>query len=339
MLDDIPILECVPNFSEGIDSTTIAAIAEAAATQTAVRVLHIDAGKGANRTVITLAGTPDAVVAAAFAMIRQAAALIDLRVHTGAHARIGATDVCPLVPIQGISLTEAAELARQLGERVGRELNIPVYLYEAAATRPERQNLANIRRGEFAGLAAKMQHPDWLPDFGPATPHPTAGATVIGARDFLLAYNFNLNTADAALAQRIATQLRESGRLVTEATGKRQRIPGLCPGVKAIGWYMPEYACAQVSTNITNIYASPLHVVQEACRQLARQEGAEVIGAELVGMLPLSVMLAAGRFYQQGVAATEAELIAAAVAGLGLDKVRPFVPSERIIEYRLKAVW
>jgi len=346
------IIECVPNFSEGRDPAVIQAITDAIAAVGGVELLDVDPGKATHRTVVTFVGGPEAVIEAAFQGIKQAAARIDMRRHKGEHPRMGATDVCPLIPVSGITLEETAEWARRLGERVGRELGIPVYLYEAAASRPERKNLATIRAGEYEGLADKMKQADWQPDFGPAAFNPTAGATVIGARDFLVAYNVNLNTTSERRANSVAFDVREKGRVLregnpvtgkvlTDAQGEPLRSTGMCKGVKAIGWFIEEYGVAQVSMNITDIRQTSLHEAYEACRKSAESRGLRVTGSELVGLVPLSVMLEAGRYYlglqQRSLGVSEEELIKIAVKSMGLDELGPFDPQQKIIEYKLRA--
>ncbi|MCU0621418.1 MAG: glutamate formimidoyltransferase, partial [Gemmatimonadales bacterium] len=345
------LIECVPNFSEGRDPDVIRRITERIASVDGAAVLHVDPGKATNRTVVTFAGAPDAVVEAAFRAIALAAELIDMRQHTGEHPRMGATDVCPLVPIAGITMEETAAYARRLGERVGRELGIPVYLYEAAQPDPARKNLAVIRAGEYEGLARKQADPAWQPDFGPAAFNPKSGATVIGARDFLVAYNVNLNTTSTRRANAVAFDVREAGRprreghpltgkVVTGADGQPVMLPGTLKAVKAIGWFIPEYGVAQVSMNLTNLAVTPLHAAfDEVCRA-AEARGLRVTGSELVGLVPLAALLEAGRHYlrrqQRSLGVSEAELVRLAVRSMGLDELAPFVPAERVIEYRLR---
>ncbi len=345
------LIECVPNFSEGRDLDVIRQISARIESVEGATLLHLDPGKATNRTVVTFAGSPDAVVEAAFRAIAAAAELIDMRHHHGEHPRMGATDVCPLIPISGISMEETAELARKLGERVGRELGIPVYLYEAAQPNPARKDLALIRAGEYEGLPRKVLDPAWKPDFGPAAFNPKSGATVIGARDFLVAFNVNLNTTSPRRANAVAFDLRESGRpkregnpltgkLVTDAAGQPVMIPGSLKAVKAIGWYIPEYGIAQVSMNLTNLKVTPLHLAfDEACR-CAEARGLRVTGSELVGLIPRSALLEAGRYYlrkqHRSVGVAEPELLKIAVRSLGLDEMAPFNPEERVIEYRLE---
>lgn len=345
------LVECVPNFSAGRDPAVIEAIAEAIRGTEGVRLLDVDPGQATHRTVVTFVGPPEPVVEAAFRAIARAQALIDMRQHQGEHPRMGATDVCPLVPVAGISMAEVVELARRLGRRVGEELGIPVYLYEAAASRPERRNLAHIRAGEYEGLPEKLADPDWQPDFGPARFDPRSGATVIGARDFLVAYNVNLNSTSSRRAFALAFDLREQGRQqrigdpltgepALDAAGKPIWIPGRLPGVKAIGWYIEEYGIAQVSMNLTDLDATPLHVAFEAARDCARERGLRVTGSELVGLVPLRVMLAAGRFYlrqqQRSLGIPEREIVRLAVRSLGLDELAPFDVDQKVIEYRMR---
>lgn len=345
------LIECVPNFSEGRDPEVIRRIAARLESVDGAKLLHVDPGKATNRTVMTLAGTPEAVVEAAFRGVAEAAELIDMRRHAGEHPRMGATDVCPLVPISGITMKETADLARALAERVGRELRIPVYAYEAAQPDPRRRNLAVIRAGEYEGLERKMKDPAWTPDFGPTVFNARSGATVIGARDFLVAFNVNLNTTSTRRANAIAFDVREAGRpkreghpltgkVVTDSAGQPVMVPGTLKAVKAIGWFIPEYGVAQVSMNLTDIRATPLHLAfDEVCRA-AEARGVRVTGSELVGLVPLGALLDAGRHYlrkqQRSVGVSEAELIKIAVRSLGLDELAPFVPEDRIIEYRLR---
>ncbi|HNG90907.1 MAG TPA: glutamate formimidoyltransferase, partial [Saprospiraceae bacterium] len=290
------LIECVPNFSEGRDPAAIKQITDAVESVEGVTLLDVDPGKATHRSVVTFVGEPEAVVEAAFQAIRTACQVIDMSRHSGEHPRMGATDVCPLIPIANISMEETAQWARRLGERVGRELDLPVYLYEAAASRPERKNLADIRAGEYEGLPEKLAHPDWKPDFGPARFVPKSGATVIGARDFLIAYNVNLNTTSVRRANSVAFDVREKGRVLNDpATGKPLkdehgeplRQPGTLKGVKAIGWYIEEYGIAQISMNITDAQTTPLHLAFEECRMSADRRGMRVTGSELVGLVPL----------------------------------------------------
>ncbi len=331
------LLECIPNFSEGRNAETLAAIAKAITSVDGVRLLHQDVGAAAHRTVFTFVGTPLAVVEAAFRAIQCAAQRIDMRQHQGEHPRIGATDVCPLVPLGDTTLAEAAQYAHLLARRVGEVLQIPVFMYEAAATRPARRLLAQIRKGEYEGLGQKMAQTDGIPDYGGINPdiYLRTGATVIGARPFLIAYNINLTTKDPNIAQRIAEQLRESGYKIIQADGTKKSIAGRLPSVRAIGWYIEEYGRAQVSLNFTDFRVTPPHIAVEACRHLATSFGTAVTGSELIGLIPLAAMLAAGTFYLGDASASEAAKIEAAVVGLGLSDLAHFEPSERILEYLL----
>lgn len=343
-----PLIECVPNFSEGRDSSAIKAITDEIEKVPGVILLDVDPGKDANRTVVTFVGPPNAVTEAAFRAIRKAAEVIDMRCQKGTHPRIGATDVCPLIPVADVSMEEVTAYARALAERLGDELNIPIYLYENAATSPERKNLANIRAGEYEGLAERLKDEKWKPDFGPAEFNARSGATVIGARDFLIAYNVNLNTASVKLANAIAFDVRERGRRKIEngvkvigKDGKPVWIPGLLKAVKAIGWYMKGYGFAQVSMNLVNLNVTPLHIAFEACRICAEERGVQVTGSELIGLIPLNTLLQAGEYalhrQKQPAEAGEKELISAATKFLGLDSLRPFHPEQKIIEYVMQA--
>lgn len=344
------LIECVPNFSEGRDMTIIKQITDAIEAVEGVKLLDVDPGKATNRTVVTFVGEPDRVVEAAFQAIQKACELIDMSKHSGEHPRMGATDVCPLIPIANISMEETAEWARRLGERVGRELDLPVYLYEAAASTPERQNLATIRAGEYEGLPEKLANPAWKPDFGPARFNAKSGATVIGAREFLIAYNVNLNTISVRRANSVAFDVREKGRTVSDpatgkplkdADGEPLRQPGILKGVKAIGWFIEEYGIAQISMNITDIRATPLQQAFEECCKSADRRGMRVTGSELVGLVPLKVMLEAGKYFlkkqQRSVGISEAGLVKIAVKSMGLDELAPFDPQRKIIEYNLEA--
>lgn len=339
----MPLLECVPNFSEGRNPEIIRQIAHVISKVPGVYLLDIDPGKGANRTVMTFAGTPQAVVEAAFQGIQKASVLIDMTRHHGAHPRIGATDVCPLVPIDGISMADTIQLAQILGERVGRELHIPVFLYEESAKTPERRNLANIRTGEYEGLPAKLASPLWKPDYGPASCNIRSGATVIGARHFLVAYNVNLNTTSVPIARAIAADVRETGRIVRDPVqGTEVHIPGICPSLKAIGWYIEEYGLAQVSMNLTNLSRTTLHEAFEACSSAAAAHGVCVTGSELIGMIPRKALLDAGKYFfskQASVqAVSEEKLLELAVHTLGLDALRPFQLRKKVLEYRLEDI-
>jgi len=344
------LIECVPNFSEGRDMGIIDRITGEIEQVEGVKLLNVDPGKATNRTVVTFAGNPEAVVEAAFQAIKRAKELIDMSKHHGEHPRMGATDVCPLVPIANISMEETVEYARRLAERVGKELRIPVYCYEEAAFEEKRRNLATIRAGEYEGLNEKLADPAWKPDFGPAEFLPRSGATVIGARDFLVAYNINLNTTSTRRANAIAFDVREKGRVKREGgslTGKIIRdekgnpvmIPGTLKAVKAIGWYIEEYGIAQISMNLTNISITPIHVAfDEVCKK-ADARGVRVTGSEIVGLVPLKAMLDAGKYFlrkqQRSLGLPEKEIIKIAVKSLGLDDLYPFKPEEKIIEYVL----
>jgi glutamate formiminotransferase/formiminotetrahydrofolate cyclodeaminase len=340
------LVECVPNFSEGRDRSKIDQITAEISGTEGVKLLDVDPGKDTNRTVVTFIGTPDAVVEAAFKAIAKAAEVIDMSKHTGTHARMGATDVCPFVPVSGVTMEDCAELARRLGKRVGGELKIPVYLYENAASKPERQNLANVRTGEYEGLPEKLKDPEWKPDFGPAKFNARAGATVIGAREFLIAYNVNLNTRDARIAREIAFSIREKGRLKKDADGKvlrdengnTLRVPGKFDACKAVGWYMEDFGRAQISINFVNYKITPPHIVFDECCRLAHDLGARVTGSELVGLIPFEAVLQAGRYYLKKLDKTtgvpESELIHTAVLSLGLNDLYPFEKEKKIIEYQ-----
>lgn len=344
------LIECVPNFSEGNDLGIINQItAEIEATE-GVKLLNVDPGKATNRTVVTFVGTPNAVVEAAFKAIKKAGELIDMRKHKGEHPRMGATDVCPFIPISNISMEETAQYAQQLAQKVGSELNLPVYLYEEAQADKKRSNLSVIRAGEYEGFFKKIKDPNWKPDFGPNEFDALRGATVIGARDFLVAYNVNLNTTSTRRANSIAFDVREAGRvkregdpitgkIVTDEHGNPVSIPGTLKAVKAIGWYIEEYGIAQISMNLTNINITPVHVAfDEVCKK-ANERGIRVTGSEIVGLIPLKAMLDAGKYFlekqQRSTGVSEKELIKIAVKSMGLDELSPFNPSERIIEYLL----
>jgi glutamate formiminotransferase / formiminotetrahydrofolate cyclodeaminase len=342
-----PIIECVPNFSEGRDPAVIRQITDAIETVEGVRLLNVDPGKATHRTVVTFVGEPTAVIEAAFRAIAKAGELIDMSKHQGAHPRMGATDVCPLIPIAGISLEETAQYARQLAERVGKELQIPVYCYEAAQPDKSRSNLSEIRAGEYEGFFKKIKDPVWKPDYGPTEFDAKRGATVIGARDFLVAYNINLNTTSTRRANAVAFDIREAGRVklengkkVLDEKGNPLSIPGTLKAVKAIGWFIEEYGIAQISMNLTNINITPLHIAfDEACKK-ATERGLRVTGSELVGLVPLKSMIEAGKYFlekqKRSTGVPEKELIRIAIKSMGLDELSPFKPEERIIEYLLR---
>ena len=345
------LIECVPNFSDGRNQETIDAIAKAIEQSEGVKLLDVDPGKATNRTVMTFVGPPEKVINAAFNAMKKAAELIDMSTHTGEHPRMGATDVCPLIPIANISLEETAKYAHKLGKRVGRELDFPIYMYESAAVTSSRKNLADVRRGEYEALPEKLKQAKWKPDYGQAQFNAKSGATVIGARDFLIAYNVNLNSTSVKRANSVAFDIRERGRIkrkgnpisgpiVRLKNGEPARTKGKCKSVKAIGWFIEEYGVSQISMNLTNTNVTPLHIAFEACRESARKRGLRVTGSELVGLVPLKVMLDAGRFYlskqQRSLGVSEEEVIHIAVKSLGLDEFGPFDPKKKIIEYHLR---
>ncbi|HQU32736.1 MAG TPA: glutamate formimidoyltransferase [Thermoanaerobaculaceae bacterium] len=341
------LVECVPNISDGRHPEVYEAAAKAAASVAGVTVLNVDPGAETNRTVITFVGEPEAVLEGAFRLTAKALELIDMSAHHGAHPRLGAVDVVPFVPIAGVTMEECTALARRLGERVGGELGIPVYLYEFAASRPERRNLADIRAGEYEGLAEKLDDPAWRPDFGPAAFVPRSGATVIGARKFLVAFNVNLNTLDKRLANRVALDVREKGRRrrnehgepVLDGRGDPVWDPGILRSVKAVGWVIPEFGCAQISMNLTDLEVTPLHVAFDTCDERARERGLRATGSEIVGLIPKAALLAAGRHYLarmgRSTGVPESALLHVAMRTLGLAEVKAFDPAERVIEYRL----
>ncbi len=346
------LIECVPNFSEGRDMSVIQQITAEIEKIDGVKLLDVDPGQATNRTVVTMVGTPDEVIEAAFMAVKKASELIDMRNHHGAHPRFGATDVCPLIPVANISMEEVAEYAHKLAKRIGEELNIPIYCYENAALIKERRNLAFCRSGEYEGLKDKITKPEWKPDFGPATFNATAGATAVGARDFLIAVNYNLNTTSTRRANAIAFDVREKGRPVREGnpvTGKIKKdengnqvmMPGTLKGTKAIGWFIDEYAVAQVSMNITNIAVTPLHIAFDEVCAKAQARGIRVTGTEIVGLVPKSTLTDAGKYFllkqQRSVGVSEEELIKIAVKSMGLDDLKPFNAEEKIIEYMLAA--
>src|SRR6266699_2758373 len=346
------LIECVPNFSEGRDLEVIRQITDVIESVDGVSLLDVDPGASTNRTVVTFVGSPDAAVEAAFRGINKAAELIDMRKQKGAHPRMGATDVCPFIPVSNISWEEAIACANKLGKRVGEELSIPVYLYERAAKKPSRSNLSVIRAGEYEGFFEKIKDPAWKPDFGPSIFNEKSGATVIGARDFLIAYNVNLNTKAVRRANSVAFDVRENGRVKTEdgtpfgkpvldASGEPVRIPGMLKHVKAIGWYVEEYGIAQISMNLTNIEETPLHVAFDACVESANKRGLRVTGSEIVGMVPKKCLLDAGRYFlrkqQWSEGAAAEELIDLAVRSMGLSELKPFEPKEKVIEFKIES--
>src|SRR6266478_984424 len=346
------LIECMPNFSEGRDLDVIRQITGTIESVDGVSLLDVDPGASTNRTVVTFVGGPEATVEAAFRAIQKAAKLIDMRKHKGAHPRMGATDVCPFIPVSNVSWEEAIACAKKLGKRVGEELKIPVYLYEKAAKDKSRSNLSVIRAGEYEGFFQKIKQPEWKPDFGPAVFNEKSGATVIGAREFLVAYNVNLNTKAVRRATSIAFDVREQGRVKTEdgtpsgkpvldENGEPVRIPGTLKHVKAIGWYVEEYGIAQVSMNLTNIEETPLHAAFDACAEAASKRGLRVTGSEIVGMVPKKCLVDAGRYFlrkqnwSEGVA--DEELIDIAMRSMGLSELKPFNPKEKIIEFKMES--
>lgn len=341
------IIECVPNFSEGRNESTINAIADAIKQVDGVKLLHTDVGYSANRTVYTFAGPPEQVVEAAFAAAKVAAALIDMTIHTGEHPRFGAMDVCPLIPVKGITMEETVNYARQLAKRVGEELGINVYAYEQAAFKVKRRNLAYCRSGEYEKLEEKLKDPEWTPDFGPVSLNARSGASAIGARYFLIAYNVNLSTASVDVATEIAQMVREKGRVLRkndkverDEHGNPLYIPGLLKSVKAIGWYIEEYKLAQVSMNLTNFTITPMHVAFDEVSKAALALGYATKGSEIIGLVPLQCMLDAGRHYldkQYKSDISEEQLIEIAIESLGLGVLYPFKPEEKILEYALAA--
>ncbi len=344
------LIECVPNFSEGNDMGVIDKITQEIENVEGVKLLDVDPGKATNRTVVTFVGTPDEVVEAAFQAVKKASELIDMRKHQGAHPRMGATDVCPLVPVSNITMDEVITYAHKLARRIGDELGIPVYCYENAAMKPERKNLANCRSGEYEGMAEKVTTPEWEPDFGPVKLNPSAGVTAVGARDFLVAYNINLNTTSTRRANAVAFDVRDKGRvkrqgnpltgkIVKDEKGDPVYIPGTLKEVKAIGWFIEEYGIAQISMNLTNISVTPVHKAFDEVSVKAHKRGLRVTGSELVGLVPLKAMLDAGKYFlakqNRSLGVSESELIKIAVKSMGLDELKPFNPKEKIIEYMI----
>lgn len=332
------LIECVPNFSEGRNKLVINQIADSIRSVAGAKLLHVDAGFDANRTVMTFVGPPQSVVEAAFCAIKTVAELIDMRTQTGEHPRFGAIDVCPLIPVSGISMEEVVLLSRQLAKRVGQELGIHVYLYEESASASHRRNLAACRKGEYEGLPEKMKHPDWIPDFGPVQFNARCGAVALGARHFLVAYNVNLSTQSVEVAQKMAAQIRESGSWI-QVGDTRVRKPGRLKFLKAIGWYMQQYGCAQVSMNLTNIDETPLHVVFAQLEQLSVEFGVQITGSELVGLIPKNQLL--GVFQNlchlgEREEVPELERLVQAAERLQLHVPRPFNPQTQVLEYAMK---
>jgi glutamate formiminotransferase / formiminotetrahydrofolate cyclodeaminase len=331
------IIECVPNFSEGRDMSVIKQITDVIELVDGVKLFDVDQGKDTNRTVVTFVGNPEAVSEAAFRAVKKASEIIDMSKHHGAHPRMGATDVCPFIPVSGISMEETAQYARKVAEWIGNELKIPVYCYENAAFEEKRRNLASCRAGEYEGLKKKLEDPAWKPDFGPSVFNKLSGATAVGARDFLVAFNVNLNTTSIRRANAIAFDVREKGRMVKDKEGKEISVSGTLKSVKAIGWYIEEYGIAQISMNLTNISITPVHIAfDEVCRK-AEARGVRVTGSELVGLIPLKAILDAGKYFlekqQRSAGVSDSELIKIAVKSMGLNDIHPFIPEEKIIEF------
>ena len=346
------LIECVPNFSEGRDMSIIKEITDVIESVEGVKLLDVDPGKATNRTVVTFVGEPDPVILAAFLAIKKASEVIDMSKHTGEHPRMGATDVCPLIPISNITMDEVVKYAHKLGAMAGAELDIPFYLYEAAASKKAWKNLATVRAGEYEALPQKLKKAEWKPDYGPAKFNAKSGATAIGARDFLIAYNVNLNTTSVKRANSVAFDVREKGRvkrkgnkltgeIMRNKKGEPLRQKGACKSVKGIGWFIEEYGVAQISMNLTNINDTPLHVAFEECVKSANSRGLRVTGSELVGLVPLKVMLDAGKYFlnkqQRSVGVSEGEIIKIAIKSLGLDELGKFDPQKKIIEYNLRS--
>lgn len=344
------LIECVPNFSEGRDMGVIKQITDEIEKSEGVKLLDVDPGAATNRTVVTFVGEPEFVIEAAFKAVKKASEVIDMRKHKGEHPRMGATDVCPLVPVANISMEETVEYARKLAEKIGKVLNIPIYCYENAAFTDERRNLANCRSGEYEGMPEKLKDPQWKPDFGPAVFNAGAGVTAVGARDFLVAFNVNLNTTSTRRANAIAFDVRERGRpkreggkltgkILKDENGKNIMIPGTLKSVKAIGWFIEEYGVAQISMNLTNISITPVHVAFDETAQKAAARGIRVTGSELVGLIPLQAMLDAGKYFlrkqNRSTGISDKELLKIAIKSMGLDDLKPFNPKEKIIEYMI----
>lgn len=334
------IVECIPNISEGKDLKKINAITEEAKNTPGAYLLDVYTGNTTNRTVLTLAGDPESIKEAIYKIFKKASELIDMRNHKGVHPRIGALDVCPFIPFRNITMEECIVMARDVGKKVSEELRIPIYLYGESATVEKRKDLSNIRKGNYEGLKEKLKNPEWTPDFGEAKFNEKAGASVIGARDFLIAFNINLDTKEKNIANTIAKKVRESGTVRTDETGREVRIPGTLKGVKAIGWYIEELGCVQVSANLTDSRITPLYRFFEEVKREAKKFGVEVTGSELVGLIPEEALLETGKFYIFNKLLSEKSskngIIDAAISGLGLSEVNEFKPEERILEYKIK---
>ncbi len=334
------IVECIPNISEGKDIEKINAIAEEAKGTPGAYLLDIYTGTSTNRTVLTLAGEPESIEKAVYRIFKKALELIDMRKHKGVHPRLGAIDVCPFIPVHNVTMVECINITKNIGEKIAKEFKIPVYLYEESATNVKRKDLFNIRKGEYEGLKEKLENPEWKPDYGEAKFNEKSGASIIGARDFLIAFNINLNSKDKNIANMIAKKIRESGTEKTNDRGKTVKIPGALKEVKAIGWYIEELNCAQVSTNLTNFRKTPLHILFEEIKKEAKILGIEVTGSELVGLIPEEAILAAGKFYitkedPRG-KNLKKKIIDAAISHLGLSGKSIFKPEEKILEYKIK---
>lgn len=329
------IIECVPNISEGQDPERIAAIVQAASSVAGVKLLHIDAGRAANRTVVTLAGAPSEIEEAAYQLIAKSVELIDLRKHRGTHPRVGATDVCPFVPLRNTSMQRCIEVARNVGQRAAESLSLPVYFYEEAATSPARKALPYLRQGGFEGLTDRMSRREFRPDEGPWIPHTTAGALIIGARKILIAYNVHLNTQSVDIAKKIAQELRTSGYTVREK-GAERKVAGKLPACRAIGWYIEEYGCAEVSFNLLDHNVTGLYDAFAACRERAKSFGVEVLGSEIIGLVPMEALIAAGRRFANGRSGGDDALADLAIQELGLNAMRPFNVSDKTIEGQLE---
>lgn len=333
------LIECIPNFSDGRNPEIIKEITDCIESVIGVQLLGVEMGEAANRTVVTFVGHPDAVCEAAFLAVQKAAQRIDMQQHQGTHPRMGATDVCPLVPISGISMAQTNDYAHRLAERIGCALNFPVYCYEFSATRTDFRKLEQIRTGEYESLKKRVQNSDFQPDYGSWENYKTAGATVVGARNFLIAYNFNINSDSKEIAHEMARDIRESGRIIKK-NHQSVRVQGFCKSVKAIGWKLEDYPCAQVSTNITNLHISPVYHVYEALKKSAKKYKVKVTGAELIGLVPLEVMLETADFYLEknnlDTQVSEGEKVRIAIDYLGLNDLKPFDPYQKIIEYKMQ---
>ncbi len=334
------IIECIPNVSEGKDTKKINTIAEEAKKTPGAYLLDVYAGASTNRTVLTLAGNPEAIKKAIYKIFKKASELIDMRNHKGVHPRIGAVDVCPFIPVRDITMKECIDITKNVGEKVAEELSIPIYLYAESATDEKRKDLSNIRKGGYEKLREKIKNPEWKPDFGEAKFNEKSGASVIGARDFLIAFNINLDTKDKNIANMIAKKVRGSGTIKTDETGRNVRIPGALKGIKAIGWYIEELDCAQVSSNLTDFRMTPLYRLFEEVKKEARKLGTEVTGSELVGLIPEEALLETGKFYIANKPLSRESskngIIDAAISNLGLSDTNEFKPEERILEYKIK---